>query len=214
MPIKKKIVKKAKKPLVVNRKFLTRLADRIYNPADRTFLRLCDGKLQNGPDPTDETRPMHCGLGELYFAMTGKQPEETGVDEGDVVDLAVKLSPLNGLRAKLVEQEEEKFAKAADAIKKLDLPDDAKDTLVCALQDADREHTEDIDEDDRDDDEHYFREALDNIPGENDDGCGNSAAGGTNEWGDPIKVCTLTDFRKRSRRVANQLRAAAKLLPA
>lgn len=72
----------------VTRKFLTDLARDIYNPSTRKYMRLCSGKLQNGPDPKN-SRPMHCGLGELYFAITGVQPEVTGVDEAGVVELAV-----------------------------------------------------------------------------------------------------------------------------
>jgi len=59
----------AKKKVVVNKKFLNDLANWIYDPAKKSFLRLCSGTLQNGPDPEDEERSMHCGLGELYFAI-------------------------------------------------------------------------------------------------------------------------------------------------
>ena len=88
MPTKNKTVKK------VTRKFLENLAANIYNPAKKTFLRLCNGTLQNGPDPTNSKRPMHCGLGELYFAMTGHQPETDGVNELEVCALALKRSTL------------------------------------------------------------------------------------------------------------------------
>lgn len=104
----KKKASKKKAPVVVNRKFLLDLANDIYDPKTRRFLRLCCGTLQNGPDPTDEERPMHCGLGELYYAMTGMQPHgdyKTGVpsvNEADVIDMACKLSTLNKHRTKTI----------------------------------------------------------------------------------------------------------------
>ncbi len=188
MPIKKKTVKKAIKKVAVDRKFLKKLADRIYNPADRSFLRLCDGKLQNGPDPTDESRPMHCGLGELYFAMTGKQPEFTGVSEDGVVDLAVELSSLQAMK-------DEIRGKAITGIKKLGLIDALQESLIEAVNETDDECLDDGLE-------NRFREVLNDIPESNDDGCGHDA-----------ESCTLTDFRNRSKRVASKLREAAKLLP-
>lgn len=45
------------KNIKVTRKFLTDLANQIYSSRNRTFLRLCSGTLQNGPDPTDKRRP-------------------------------------------------------------------------------------------------------------------------------------------------------------
>lgn len=67
------MAKSSKKP-IVTWKFMLDLADRIHNAKMGKFLRLCNGTLQNGPDPT-KRRTMHCGLGELYFAMTGKHPK-------------------------------------------------------------------------------------------------------------------------------------------
>jgi len=198
MPIKKKLKSKVKKLVVVNRKFLTNLANRIYDPTDRSFLRLCNGTLQNGPDPTDEKRPMHCGLGELYFAMTGKQPEDMGVDEGDVVNLAVELSPLGGLRAKAEAEENAKFEKAAKAIKALGFDNDLTIQLIDTLNEFDRQHGEHIEEEDRDDEEHKLRMMLDAIPDVNDKGCAEG---------------TTATYRQRSRAVAAKLREAAKLLP-
>jgi hypothetical protein len=71
---------------------MLKLADKIYDPKKRTFIRLCYGLLQNGPDPTNGVRTMHCGLGELYFAMTGRHPETDYVLERDVTKMAVTLS--------------------------------------------------------------------------------------------------------------------------
>lgn len=200
MPIKKKTVKKVvKKPKFakVDRKFLLGLANTIYDHKTKKFLHLCDGKLQNGPDPTNPKRPMHCGLGELYYAMTGVQPEKTGVGEGDVIDLAVELSPLKGLKEAALREKEQKIEKATRLVKKLDLSADVIDSLVSTLDDAK------MDLEDKDDSlETQFREVLDEIPGENDDGCGDHGA-----------TCTLSVFRERSRRVADKLREAANLLP-
>lgn len=183
MATKKKSTK-AKK-FTVDRKFLLRLANDIYDPSTKSFLRLCDGTLQNGPDPTDEERPMHCGLGELYYAMTGKQPKESNVSEEDVVDLALELSPLNGAREKTRQE-------ATEAVMALKLPDNIKEQMVETIEGA-------YDEDFEGDEESQFREILNSIPESNDDGCGDS--------------CSFKQYRDRSKRVASKLREAAKLLP-
>lgn len=190
MPKKTKASKKQKQ-VVVNKKFLLDLANLIYDPKSKQFLRLCDGTLQNGPDPEDEERPMHCGLGELYYEMTGHQPKEDGVTESDVIDKAVELSTLPNL-----EQEREKLIeRVTDSIKALKLPGALQDRLLDTVMDTDEE---DLGFDDVV--ESRFREALDDIPHSNDDECGDS--------------CSVTSFRKRSQRVAKQLREAAKILPA
>jgi len=176
---------KIKKSVVVNRKFLTKLANSIYNPKNRSFLRLCAGQLQNGPDPEDKSRPMHCGLGELYFAMTGMQPNVTHVGESDVVDLAVKLSPLHAKCVAEVLRE-----KANVGIKKLKLPKDLEKALLTAVYDN-------IVEDDSESD--AFRLVLNRIPKINDDVCEEESS--------------LATYRKRSQAVAEKLREAAKLLP-
>lgn len=177
---------KNKKPVTkVTRKFLLDLANDIYDPKTRRFMRLCDGKLQNGPDPTDETRPMHCGLGELYFAMTGAQPQDDDISENEVIDLAIELSPLNDERVRLLDR-------ARAGIEALDLPESIKGDLIDQLdshEDSEFETNEEA-----------FREILDNIPNTNDDGCGD--------------LCTYDVYRSRSSKVARQLREAAKLLPA
>lgn len=175
---------KTQKKVIVNRKFLLDLASSIYNPKNRKFLRLCTGTLQNGPDPTNSARPMHCGLGELYYAMCGKQPEETGIDEDGVTNMAVELSPLWGLRGVIM-------AQATKGIKVLDVPEHIKTSLIDSLQSID------------DDDittETDFRAALDGIPDINDDGCKDD-------------VCTPVTYRDRAKRVAEQLRKAASFLP-
>lgn len=179
---------KSKKPVkikkVVNRKFLTDLANEIYNSKNKTFLRLCNGKLQNGPDPTNEKRPMHCGLGELYFAMTGKHPEQTGISEEGVTDLAVELSQLNGLGDALK-------AKAIQGIEAMDVPENIKEMLVDIVHSMDDDEltTEDA-----------FRAAIDEIPEINDDGCEDDQ-------------CDVATYKARSRRVAEQLKLAATKLP-
>lgn len=200
MPIKKKLTKKTTKKTMkkvsVDRKFLLNLANSIYDRKTRKFLRLCDGKLQNGPDPTNPKRPMHCGLGELYFAMTGLQPESTGVNEDDVINLAVKLSPLDGLRKIELQKRDEKLEKAESFLKKLELRAGLTDDLVELIK------TEKSNEDDEDESlESQFRSILDEIPGENDDGCGDE------------EYCSIGTFRERSKRVAEKLREAAALLP-
>ncbi len=179
------------KKVNVNRKFMMDLANRIYNPTSRKFLRLCNGTLQNGPDPKDPRRPMHCGLGELYFAMTGKQPEETRISEEGVIDLAVQLSPLDGAADKARKE-------ALDAVKALKVSEYVKDQITESL--------ENIDNDDlTDNSEVKFREALNEIPGANDQ---------DNDGGCRDGSCSFDTYRSRSARVAKLLREAAKLLPA
>lgn len=170
-------------PKQVTRQFLLELASTIYDTKSRRFLRLCDGKLQNGPDPTNPQRPMHCGLGELYFAMTDTQPEVDGVSEDDVVALAVELSPFG----KLADQAK---AKAIAAIQALGLSEDLQESLIEKIDEAD--------DSDLNGKEKEFRQILDEIPGANDH-CDGS--------------CDRDVFRKRSQRVAAELRKAARLLP-
>lgn len=174
-----------KKTVRVTRKFLNELADKIYDPKTKKYLRLCNGVLQNGPDPTNKRRPMHCGLGELYFAMTGRHPDTDHVSENDVLDRAVELSPLRSEATR-------NRSAAVKAIKSMRLPEAAKAELLNATDALD----------DRDlSGEWEFRNILDDIPNENDlDGCSDHE-------------CTVKVFRDRSRRVASKLREAAKLLP-
>lgn len=188
--------------VVVNRAFLMDLANTIYDTKSRKFLRLCDGTLQNGPDPEDEERPMHCGLGELYFAMTGEQPKTDKVDEDDVVNLAVELSTLPDEEAirKAAEKElKASVARAVSVIKALKLPEALQDNLVSEAEGF--EPDSDDDEGCEESAETRFREALDAIPGRNDDGCGDDS-------------CNVKTLRERSQRVAAKLREAAKILPA
>lgn len=204
---KKKVAKKSTKRLV-DRKFLLNLANSIYNPKTRKFLRLCAGTLQNGPDPEDEERPMHCGLGELYFAMTGKQPETTGVSEEDVVDLAVKLSPLKGQKEKAEKEkeaklkaEQKKLDRAIALLDKLDLPNGVGEDVIGSLENAKDDLQYENEEDEEWTDEHTFREILDSIPGAND-----SCADGNGS------NCSVAAYRERAIRVAEKLRAAANVL--
>lgn len=190
---------KTKSKTRVTRKFLTDLADSIYNTKTRRFLRLCNGTLQNGPDPTNEKRPMHCGLGELYFAMTGKQPEDTGVEERDVIDEAVERSTLSGGGADKV------VSDMVKTLRKSGLPEDVRNDMVSDLETRYDNAHDNIDDDSgvhefTPEGEAAFRTCLGDIPGTNDDKCGEDS-------------CTIDDYRSRSRRVAKKLREAAKLLP-
>lgn len=170
------------KRVIVNRKFLTDLANQIYDTKTRRFLRLCSGKLQNGPDPTNARRPMHCGLGELYFAMTGQQPETKFIGEEDVVALAVELSTFPQ-------------GKAMRAIKELDISGSTKERLLCEL-DGDDELSEQT---------LAFRQVLDEIPNTNDNAADDSNC--------RSGKCSFEAYRRRSSKVARDLRNAAKLLP-
>lgn len=68
-------------------KFFSDLANKIYNPKTKKYIRLCDGLLTNGPDPKNPKRKMHCGLGEMYFAMTGKHTGK--LKEADIKKLVM-----------------------------------------------------------------------------------------------------------------------------
>jgi hypothetical protein len=75
------------KPIeVVTKKVLLKIADRIHNPVTGDFLKLCKGTIQNGPDPDMPSRTMHCALGELYYVITGKQPNSLGVYELEIAN--------------------------------------------------------------------------------------------------------------------------------
>jgi hypothetical protein len=170
---------------VVTRKFLLNLADDIYEPKTRKFLRLCNGTLQNGPDPKDAKRSMHCGLGELYFAMTGRQPNQDRVNEDKVIDKAIELSCLS---PKVLRE------KAIVAIEALRLDSELEHSLISYLKDANEISAV----------ESEFREILSMIPDVNDEDLDDGCLDGT---------CSYETYRNRSMRVARQLRAAAKLLP-
>lgn len=181
----------SKKNVVVSRAFLLKLADTIYNPKTKKFLRLCDGTLQNGPDPTNQERPMHCGLGELYFAVTGLQPETTGVDEDDVVGITLH-------RSTLCNEDVDAFETAKAAFRNLKLdPYDTRDTL----DDLHNKLKERLGSNKKAAKVYKFLDILSDIPDTNDDNCGS-------------EYCDDEVFLDRSKRVAKQLRAAAKLLPA
>lgn len=186
----KKTKKTKKKDVVVDRKFLMDLANNIYNPKTKRFLRLCNGTLQSGPDPTNPRRPMHCGLGELYFAMTGRQPEEDRVHVDMVIDLAFEKSQLAGRQDALRRS-------ALRQVKELNVPANVKQALLDAV--------EEMDDDDIDDAAEEFKAALIKILDENDSDDDDGCLDGT---------CSYETYRRRSQRVARQFREAAKLLPA
>lgn len=185
-------MKTNKNKVVVTRKWLMDFADRIYNPKDRSFLSLCNGTLQNGPDPKDTKRTMHCGLGELYFQLTGKHPKETRVDEDGVIKAVVNGSTL--YQKVLAEQEALKTV-----IKNLKIPSISSNSCndMEGYFSAFKDEANNLKPTD-DSRVYNFVAILDNIPLENDNG---------NE------SHTLEVFRGRAKRVANVLRKAAKLLP-
>ena len=162
-------------PRAVTRQFLLDLADSIYNT------------LQNGPDPTCSARPMHCGLGELWFAMTGKQPNDAGgVTESMVVRKAVELSPF-------AELAREQVVRA--------LRDLAAGQVRSTLGDA-------LNASPRFDALHGFKKVLSEIPGVNDE------VEESKEDDRGFVTSSYEDFRKRAQQVAAQLRKAAACLPA
>ena len=129
----------------VTKEALIKIADSIYNPKTRTYLNLCAGKLQNGPDPVCETRPMHCGLGELYFNVTGRQPEDLGVEESDVIQEVVNRAGFDAVTKK-----------THSKILGMEIPEELRNALLDANNDFDPSYE--------------FREILDTIPSINDEG--------------------------------------------
>jgi hypothetical protein len=185
-PVKQKILPLFLKPKpikLVTRAVLENIADSIYSPKSKCYLNLCSGTLQNGPDPACETRPMHCGLGELYFVVTGHQPEQDGVSEEDVVELVTERSTIH----ELYKAQDKKLVVARKAIEKLGLSEDLTANLLDTLDNADNEAEYVVDE---------FSSLLNSIPGVNDQGGENKP-----------------DFESRAKRVAATLRDAAALLP-
>ena len=181
---------KSHKKNVVDSKFLTDLADEIYNPKDKSFLRLCTGTLQNGPDPVCKTRTMHCGLGELYFKLTGRQPETDGVSEEEVVDECVERAGLNG---------EARLEQIRKSLAVLDVPEDTITEMVDSVSYGTETPLSKT--------EQKFRALLDEIPDVND-GTGDQTA----EDDDGKNTCSEKDFLARSKAVAGILRKAAALL--
>lgn len=208
MPTTKKTTKKTKFELkqiaadtavVVDRKFLRDLADKIYSSRNRKFLRLCHGVLQNGPDPKNPSRPMHCGLGELYFQMTGYEPHETNVCEYEVVDLIVDKSTLK-------DHFDGKVEAARGAIEDLRLPVELKEMkqhLLNELNEASKWNDRDVEDEEcgaMAEELINFRSLINSIPNINDKGPSDD-------------VCTDGDYKERAIRVAKVFRDAAKLLP-
>lgn len=191
-PIGRNYVKKKTAPIkVVSRQFLNDLADEVFDRDQKTFIRLCAGTLQNGPDPENPKRSMHCGLGELYFAMTGLQPKtRRTLSENDVVALAVKQSTL-------ISDNKVKIANAVAMIR--GLPKFIADYIE--ISSVTPEDDERVGE---------FSDLLDSIADVNDNVEGTKQPG----WDDACEIETPTTYRRRAAAVATILRKAAKLLPA
>lgn len=186
---------------VVDAKFLNKLADEIYDPKDKSFIRLCTGTLQNGPDPVDGKRTMHCGLGELYFKLTGRQPETDHVDEEGVVEECLTRSALNpeGKR-EAVEETLRKTLKKE--LGKLKLAEHQVEDMIDVAVDG-------IDDDEFETPAQEFRDLLNEIPDVND-----NTGDATGEDEEGKSTCSEADFLERSKAVAAILRKAAALLPA
>lgn len=165
---------------------LESIADMIYDPKSKRFLNLCAGTLQNGDDPANPKRPMHCGLGEVYYAIKGRQPEDDGVSEDDVCELVCERSGLKSEDDLRQEATEEVLKK----IRSLKLDEDLTASLLEVVHDAmgDREFSSARED---------LFSALNDIPNKND---------ANNDEEGPKA------FAERSRRVADRLREAAQIL--
>jgi hypothetical protein len=171
------------KPL--DSKFFNDLADKIYNNKTRKFLRLCRGKLTNGPDPEDSDRKMHCGLGELYFAMTG---EHTGdLSENAVVKITMDNTTLKIKNNK----DKENIRNLIKSIKNIN--SNVKEMALESIDDTFKYN------DDYTDDENKIYELLDRIPSVND-------------CDDHCNIDDDATYKNRSREVAKLFRDIAKKL--
>lgn len=185
--------------VVVDQQFLRDLANKIYNSRNRKYLRLCHHVLQSDPHPKNPSRPMHCGLGELYFQMTGYEPRETNVCEHEVVDLVVARSTLK-------DYFDGEVKAARGAIEDLRLPAElkgAKRRLLEELEEATRWNENEAEDKScgvMAEKLVNFRSLINDIPKINDDGTFDAA-------------CTNGDYKARAKRVAKVLREAAKMLP-
>lgn len=185
---------------IVNKKFLNTLADDIYNPKNRSFMKLCSGSLQSGKDGR---RQMHCGLGELYFAMTGRHPATDGVFEDDVIEKAVELSTFGPQEEKARKALSTTVEKLKKQIRATALPSVVQNDLLNGLDGGSSDAEIDLD-DSLSIDQQDFRDALNEIPEVND----SDGALECSEY-----TCAA-EYRSRAKRVAEKLRAAAKCLPA
>lgn len=123
------------------------------------------------------------------------------MDSGD--DRLVELSTFVSAKEKAKDLEYKKLTQAREKIRKLDVSKELKLSLIETIT----EEIEELDGKEPDEEspealkEQKFRDALDDIPNTNDDGVEEDA-------------CTIGNYRARSKRVASQLRKAAKFLPA
>lgn len=187
--VKKSAVKKAPK-VYVDRKFLNDLAKKIYDSKTKKFIRLCRGHLCEADPQSTEKNPkmIHCGLGELYYAMTGQDDFSVSLTENDVIDVAVDLSSFKKEKF----EREQKFDKILKEIRTLKVHENVKQDMQSAV--------DDFREDSCSDEEENFRAALNEIPGEND--------GVTENQKSQTQV-----YKDRAKAVAMCLRKAAKFLP-
>lgn len=181
------------KKTVVTRKWLLNFADKIYNPKTKEFLNLCAGKLQNGPDPDNKKRSMHCGLGEFYFQITGVHPydakariDNRTIVDIDVIDLIVERSSL----LKKLNSDKVELLKAITKVKSY-FASDLKSSIKENIIQYDVNYNDKFDK---------FREILSEIPHENDRGA--------------VYANSFKTYQNRAKRVASLLRKAAKMLPA
>lgn len=196
---------KKKKSPVVDRQMLSGLADRIYDRKTRKFLRMCDGNLQESKNGNT----MHCGLGELYFAVTGNEPNEDRVyNVEDAIEVVIKNSPFAFItRDALDEKVNAIRSKVNDSFAQVFNDSNVSQVAINELKRAlnnrfdSFEPEQLLDSDERE--LHFqamrFREIIEEIPDVNDS-C-------------KLGKSSYDEYRNRARAVATKLREAAKLLP-
>lgn len=144
---KKAEIKKPKETLVTY-EFLMNLAKKIYDPKTRRFLQLCHGSLSHFEK--DTRRWLHCGIGELYYAMTGRR--SGSLKEDAILTMAVQRSCLQTPTLKEI----------ASVINGLNISHDAKVSIINDFSDYD-------DCDLRSKDANKFYDLLQKVANENDE---------------------------------------------
>src|SRR5690606_17669338 len=142
---------------------------------------------QNGPDPKTG-KPLHCGLGELYYRMTGVQPEDAGVSEEHIVRLAVNKTRFRTDRPGLISELASRDMAAVSPLKKTSKA--LHESVLVAI----RKHWADRVRDR----EGAFTQELELIQDANDEGSNLSRSG---RWMSPSEI-----YRSRACRVARRLR--------
>jgi hypothetical protein len=132
---------------------------------------------------------MHCGLGELYFAMTGLEPNASNVSEDDVIKIAVE-------RTSVYTSIQREIDKSKAIIQKMNIDNDMKRNMLNIMVLHDLENTY-----------QYFDAKLERLRGAFE------AIVKINDQDSASNMCSNhKTYKARAKRVANQFRKIAALL--